>query len=54
MARDAHTAEQYTVLSNYYGTLERMYRRKAVEQMHLWRERAENDHSTGRKSGVGP
>lgn len=41
MAREAHTVEQYTVLANYYAAQQRMYKCKAVEQMHLWRERAE-------------
>lgn len=41
VARDAHTVEQYTVLANYYWKQQRMYQRKALEQMHLWRERAE-------------
>ena len=49
MARDAHTAVQYTVLANYYWTQELLYKRKAVEQMHLWRERAEMVTPLGEK-----
>lgn len=41
MAREAHTAEQYTELADYYALQQGVYRQKAVEQMHLWRERAE-------------
>jgi hypothetical protein len=41
MGREAQTAEQYTELADYYALQQRMYRQKAVEQMHLWRERAE-------------
>ncbi len=41
MVREAHTVEQFTVLANYYWSQQRMYKQKAVEQMHLWRERAE-------------
>jgi hypothetical protein len=39
MAREAHTVEQYTVLADYYATRQRMYKRKAAEEMHLWAER---------------
>lgn len=49
MVRDAHTAEQYTVLANYYWTQELLYKRRAVEQMHLWRERAEMVTPLGEK-----
>jgi hypothetical protein len=41
MAREAHTVEQYTVLADYYATRQRMYKRKAAEEMHLWALRAE-------------
>lgn len=41
LARHAHTAEQYTAIANYYWSQERIYRVKAVEQMRLWRGRAE-------------
>ena len=41
MVREAHTVEQYTVLSDYYATQQRMYKRKAAEEVHLWALRAE-------------
>jgi len=41
MVREAHTVEQYTVIADYYAALERVYKQKAVDQMHLWRERSE-------------
>ena len=41
MVRDAHTVEQYTELANYYAVQRRIYKSKAVEQMHLWRQRSE-------------
>lgn len=41
MVREAHTVEQYTVLSDYYATQQRMYKRKAAEEMHLWALRSE-------------
>ena len=41
MAREARTVEQYTVLADCYAVRQRMYKRKAVEQMHLWRQRSE-------------
>jgi len=41
MVREAHTVEQYTVLSDYYATQQRMYKRKAADEMHLWALRAE-------------
>ena len=41
MVREAHTAEQYTVLADYYAVQQRIYKRQAVEQMHLWRQRSE-------------
>jgi hypothetical protein len=39
MVHEAHTVEQYTVLADYYATRQRMYKRKAAEEMHLWAER---------------
>lgn len=39
MAQEARTVEQYTVLADYYATRQRVYKRKAAEQMHLWAER---------------
>ena len=39
MAREAHTAGQFTMLADYYQTRKRMYQRKAAEEMHLWAER---------------
>jgi hypothetical protein len=39
MIREAHTVQQYTVLADYYQTRQRMYQRKAAEEMHLWSER---------------
>ena len=41
MVREAHTVEQYTVLSDFYATQQRMYKRKAAEEMHLWALRSE-------------
>jgi hypothetical protein len=41
MVREAHTVEQYTVLSDYYATQQRMYKRKAAEEMHQWALRSE-------------
>ena len=41
MVREAHTVQQYTVLADYYAALQRMYKQKAIEQMHPWRERSE-------------
>ena len=41
MAREAHTVEQYNALADYYATRQRMYKRKAAEEMHLWALRAE-------------
>jgi hypothetical protein len=41
MVHDAHTVEQYTALTDYYATQQRMYKRKAAEEMHLWALRAE-------------
>jgi hypothetical protein len=40
MVREAHTVEQYTALADYYATRQRMFKRKAVEQMHLWAMRS--------------
>jgi hypothetical protein len=39
MAREAHTVQQYTLLADYYQTRQRMFKRKAAEEMHLWAER---------------
>jgi hypothetical protein len=39
MVRQAHTVQQYTVLADYYQTRQRMFKRKAAEEMHLWAER---------------
>jgi hypothetical protein len=39
MAREAHTVQQYTVLADYYQTRQRMFKRKAAEEMHLWAQR---------------
>lgn len=41
LMREAHTAEQYGVIADYYATQNRTYNAKAVEMMHLWRERNE-------------
>lgn len=41
LAHEAHTVQQYTILADYYAAQQRMYKSKSVEQMHLWRERAE-------------
>jgi hypothetical protein len=41
MVREAHTVEQYTALSDYYAAQQRMYKRRAAEEMHLWALRAE-------------
>jgi hypothetical protein len=41
MIREAHTIEQYTVLADYYATQQRVYKRKAAEEMHLWALRSE-------------
>ena len=41
MVREAHAVEQYTVLADYYAALEHRYKQKAIDQMHLWRERSE-------------
>jgi hypothetical protein len=41
MVREAHTVEQYTILADYYATRQRMYKRKAAEEMHLWALRSE-------------
>jgi hypothetical protein len=41
MAREAHTPEQYNILANYYSAQQRVYAAKAVEMMHLWRQRNE-------------
>lgn len=40
MAREAHTIDQYDELADYYATANRMYKRKAAEEMHLWAERS--------------
>jgi hypothetical protein len=36
LAREAHTGEQYSVLADCYAARQRMFRRKASEEMHLW------------------
>ena len=41
MAREAHTVEQYTVLADYYAVRQRIYKRKAAGEMHLWAIRSE-------------
>lgn len=41
MAREAHTVEQYNVVADYYAVRQRMYKRMAAEEMHLWALRAE-------------
>ena len=41
MAREAHTVEQYTVLAGYYAVRQRIYKRKAAQEMHLWALRSE-------------
>ena len=41
LAREAQTVEQYTVVANYYAARQRMYKRKAAEEMHLWAQRSE-------------
>jgi hypothetical protein len=41
MAREAHTAEQYTVLADYYAVRQRIFKRKAAQEMHLWALRSE-------------
>jgi hypothetical protein len=41
MIREAHTVQQYTVLADYYATRQRMFKRKAAEEMHLWALRSE-------------
>jgi hypothetical protein len=40
LAREAHTVEQYTTLADYYATRNRLYKRKAAEEMHIWAERS--------------
>jgi len=39
MVREAHTSEQYAVLADYYATRQRMFKRKAAEEMQLWAAR---------------
>jgi hypothetical protein len=41
LMREAHTPEQYGTLADYYAEQDRLYTAKAVEMMHLWRERNE-------------
>ena len=41
IAREAHTVAQYTVLADYYSVTQRIYKRKAAEEMHLWALRSE-------------
>lgn len=38
-AREAHTVEQYSELADCYAARQRMFRRKAAEEMRLWAER---------------
>ncbi len=39
LAREAHTVEQYSVLADCYAARQRMFKRKASEEMRLWAER---------------
>jgi len=39
LAREAHTAEEFGQLADYYAIRQRMYRRKAAEAMDLWAQR---------------
>lgn len=41
MRREAHTREQFSALADYYAIRERMFERKAIEEMHLWADRSE-------------
>lgn len=41
LTREAHTVDQYTELTQYYAVQQRMFQRKAAEEMHLWALRAE-------------
>lgn len=38
-ARKAHTVGQYSALADCYAARQRVFRRKAAEEMHLWAER---------------
>lgn len=39
LAHEAHTAEQYGVLADCFAARQRMFKRKAAEEMDLWAER---------------
>ncbi len=40
MAHEARTAEQYTVIADYYARQQQICRQKAAEEMHLWETRS--------------
>ncbi len=39
LTHEAHTAEQFGQLADYYAVRQRMYKRKAAEAMDLWAQR---------------